>query len=40
MAVAHNGDLVEPERLEAYNEELAKRSKEEPDEENTYAKAR
>ena len=27
MAVADNGDLVEPERLEAYNEELAKRSK-------------
>ena len=29
MAVADNGDLVEPEKLEAYNEELAKRSKKE-----------
>lgn len=35
MAVADNGDLVKPESLEAYNEELAKRSeKEEPDEED------
>lgn len=40
MAVADNGDLAEPERLEAYNEELAKRSKEEPDEEDANAKAR
>lgn len=27
MAVDDNGDLVKPERLEAYHEELAKRSK-------------